>query len=71
MRLVFVAKASPLVALRVHPTLTISLVGVSEFVVQAMKTMTEHPELLSKSLTFFPCLRHTYHFSFRSVSVHA
>jgi hypothetical protein len=34
-----------------------------------MKTMMEHPELLGKSLTFFPRLYHTYHFAFRSVSV--
>jgi hypothetical protein len=71
MQLVFGAKASPLVILRVYPTLTISLVGVSEFAVQVMKTMTEHPELLGESLTFFPCLYHTYHFAFRSVPVHA
>ena len=56
MQLVFGAKASPLVTLRVYPTLTVSLVDVSESVVQAMKTMTEHPELLSESLTFFPRL---------------
>ena len=71
MQLVFGAKASPLVILRVYPTLITSLVDVSELVVQAMKTMTEHPELLGESLTFFPRLYHTYHFAFRSVSVHA
>jgi len=68
---VFGEKANPLVILRVYPTLTISLVGVSEFVVQAMKTMREHPELLGESLIFFPRLYHTYHFPFRPVSVHA
>jgi hypothetical protein len=46
MQPVFGAKASHLVILRVYPTLTISIVGVSEFVVQAMETMTEHRELL-------------------------
>jgi len=40
--------------------LTVSLVGVSGFVVQVLETMTKHPELLSKSLDFFPHLYHTY-----------
>jgi hypothetical protein len=72
MQPVFGAKASPLVILHVYPTLTISLVGVSESVVRAMETMREHPELLSESLIFFPCLYRTYyHFLFRPVSVHA
>lgn len=71
MQPVFGAKASPLVILRVYPTLTISLVGVSEFVVQAMETMKEHPELLGESLIFFPRLYHTCHLPFRPVSVHA
>ena len=71
MQLVFGAKASPLVILRVYPKLTLSLVGVSEFVVQAMETMTEHPELLGESLIFFPSMCHVYHFLFRPVSVHA
>ncbi|KAH9019293.1 hypothetical protein EDB84DRAFT_1566133 [Lactarius hengduanensis] len=53
-------------------TLTISLVGVSEFVIQTMVTMMKHPELLSgESLSFFPHLYHTYHFAFRSVPVYA
>jgi hypothetical protein len=46
MQPVFGAKASALVILRVHPTLIIQTVGVSEFVVRAMETMMEHPELL-------------------------
>jgi len=71
MQLVFWVKASPLVILRDYPTLTTSLVGVSESAVQAMKTMREHPELLSESLTLLPHLYHTYHFVLRSVSVHA
>ncbi len=56
MQPIFGAKASPLVILRVYPALTISLVGVSEAVVQAMETMTEHPELLGESPIFFPRL---------------
>ena len=71
MQLVFGAKASPLVILYVRPTYTTSLVGVSEFVVQAMETMREHPELLGESPIFFPRLHHTYHSPFRPVSVHA
>jgi len=70
MQLGFGPNASPLVILRVYPTLTISLVDVSDFVVQVMKTMTMHPELLGESLTFFPRLYHTYHFAFRPFSVH-
>ena len=70
MQLVFGVKASPLVILRVYPTLTISLGGVSMFALQALETMTEHPELLSESLTFFPCLCLNYYFTFRSVPVH-
>jgi len=70
MQLVFGAKASPLVILRIYPTLATSLVDVSEFIVQVMKTMAEHPELLGESPTFFPRLYHTYHFAFRSVSVY-
>ena len=61
MQLVLGAKASPLVTLRVYPTLTISPVGVSGLVVRIMETMREHPELLGKSLTSFPRLYHTYH----------
>lgn len=71
MQPVFGAKASPLVLLRVYPTLTISLVVVSGFVVQAMETMREHPELLGEPLIFFPRLYHTQHFPFKPVSVHA
>ena len=71
MQPVFGAKVSPLVILRVYPTLTISLVGVSKFVVQVMETMREHPELLGESLIFFPRLHTTYDFPFRPVSVHA
>ena len=70
MQSVFGAKASPFVILCVYPTHTISLLGISEFVVQAMETMREHPELLGKSLIFFPRLYHTCNFPFRPVSVH-
>lgn len=71
MQPVFGAKASPLVILCVYLTLTISLVGVSGSVIQAMETMTEHPELLGESPIFLPRLYHTHHFPFRPVSVHA
>ena len=71
MKLVFGVKASPLVILCVYPILIISLVGVSEFVIQIMNTMKEHPDLLSESLSFFPHLYHAYHFAFRSDPVHA
>jgi len=71
MQPVFGAKVGPLVILCVHPTLTISLVGVSEFVVRAMEMMREHPELLGESLIFFLHQYHAYHFPFRLVSVHA
>lgn len=64
-------EGEPLFILCVYPTLTISLVGVSESTVQVMKTMREHPELLSESLGFFPCLYYIYQFAFRSISVHA
>jgi hypothetical protein len=47
---------------------TISLVGVSPVVAQVFETMDKHPDLLSKSLSFFP---HTYHFAFRAKPVHA
>jgi len=70
MQLVFGARASPLVILRVYPKLTLSLVGVSESVLQAMETMREHPELLGESL-IFPRLCRVCHFPFRPVSVHA
>jgi hypothetical protein len=53
MQPVFGVKASPLVILCVYPTLTIFLVGVSEFAVQAMETMAEHLELLGESPIFF------------------
>lgn len=69
MQPVFGVKASLLVILRVYPTITIFLKGVSESVVQAMKTMREHPELLGESFSFR--LYHTCHFPFRPVSVHA
>ena len=69
MQQVLKAKASPLIVLRVYPTLTISLVGVSESAAQAIKTMKERPDLLSESLNFFLRLYHTYHFVFRSISV--
>ena len=71
MQLVFGVKASPSFMLRVYPTLTISLVGVSQLVRRVMQTMTEHPELLGESHCFFPHLYHTYHFVLRSVPVHA
>ena len=46
MQLVFWVKASPPVVLRVYPTLTISLVGVYDFVVQTITTaMKNHLEL--------------------------
>lgn len=54
MQAVFGAKASPFVILRVYPTLTTSLVGVSEFFAQAMETMSEYLELLGESLIFPP-----------------
>ena len=70
MQLVFGAKVSTLVILHVYPTLIISLVGVSGFATQAMEMMREHPELLGKPLTPFPCLYHTYRFAFRSIIIH-
>ena len=71
MQPVFGVKASPLVILCVYPTLTISLVGVSKFVVHVMEMMREHPELLGESFNFFPRLYHTYHFPFRPFFVRA
>ena len=61
--------ASPLVSLRVYATLTISLVGVSGYAMQAIATMKERPDLLSESLHLFPRLYYTYHLLFRSFSL--
>ena len=71
MKLDFEVKASPFVILRVYPTLTISLVDVSDFAVEALETMVEHPELRSESLGFFPHLYRTYQLAFSSAAVHA
>ena len=49
---VYWAMASPLVVLRVHATLTISLVDVSAPAAQAIETMRARPDLLSESISF-------------------
>jgi hypothetical protein len=44
---------------KIYAIPNISLTGVSELAAQVVKTMKEHPELLSESFNFFPRLYRT------------
>ena len=52
--------------------LTISLIGVSDLAAQVVKTMREHPELLSKSFTVTTLrVYHTHHLLSRALPPHS